>query len=102
MNQLDLYAPVYFDTTALPTADLADAIRTAEQQDQAVLAIFARSGSLSPSQVWQQGTAAGRGWLLTSVRRSITNLTTAGALVRLDAKRGGLYGRPEHVWVKAA
>ena len=89
----------YWPTTPLTRDELVGAMRVAEQQDEAVLAIFrAASGALSPSQVWQQGLDHGRKWLLTSVRRSITNLTTAGVLVRLCATRQGPYGKPEHCW----
>lgn len=89
----------YWDTTSLPIHELAAAIRTAEQQDEAVLAIFRALGvALSPSQVWKIGIGNDRHWLLTSVRRSITNLTAADVLVRLAMTRPGPYGRPEHCW----
>ena len=89
----------YWNTTPLSRDELAGAMRVAEQQDEAVLAIFrAASGPLAPSQVWQQGVAHGRQWLLTSVRRSITNLTNANVLVRLSVTRKGMHGRPEHCW----
>lgn len=97
------HAP-YWPTTPLSLSQLAGAIRIAEQQDEAVLAIFRalHSSSLAPSQVWQTGTANGRHWLLTSVRRSITNLTNAGVLVRASRLHDGPYGRPEHTWRLAA
>ena len=86
----------YWNTTPLTREQLADAIRAAEQQDEAVLAIFRASrGALSPSQVWRLGQDHGRQWLLTSVRRSITNLTGAGVLAHLPMTIPGPYGRPE-------
>jgi len=89
----------YWPTTPLPIAQLADAIKRAEQQDEAVLAIFRSvGGSLTPSQVQSIGECNGRGWLLTSVRRSMTNLTNAGVLVHLHDTRPGPYGRPEGLW----
>lgn len=89
----------YWNTTPLTRDQLADAIRAAEHQDEAVMAIYRAAGRpLAPSQVWEQGTAMGLRWLLTSVRRSITNLTTAGALVRLQMTRQGPYGRQETCW----
>jgi hypothetical protein len=94
----------YYATTPLTLNQLAGAIRIAEQQDEAVLAIFRalHAESLAPSQVWKTGTANGRQWLLTSVRRSITNLTNAGALVRASRMHEGPYGRLEHAWRLAA
>ncbi len=89
----------YWPTTPMSRDQLAGAMRTAEQQDELVLAIYrAAGGALSPSQVWQQGIDHGRRWLLTSVRRSITNLTNAHVLVKLSGSRPGPYGRPESLW----
>jgi hypothetical protein len=94
----------YYATTPMPLRDLAGAIRLAEQQDEAVLAIFRAhyTEALSPSRVHRIGLTNGRQWLLTSVRRSITNLSGEGCpLVRLDATAQGPYGRPEHLWALA-
>lgn len=91
----------YWPTTPLSRDQLAGAMRVAEQQDEVVLAIFrAEQRPLSPSQVWQIGQDMGRRWLLTSVRRSITNLADpkCGVLVHLHDTRPGPYGRPEGLW----
>lgn len=91
----------YWPTTALPINELAAAIKSAEKQDDAVMAIFkAIGGELGPSQVWKIGVANGMNWLLTSTRRSMTNLADnkCGALVRLNTTRMGLHGVREHVW----
>lgn len=91
----------FWDTTSLPVHELAAAIKAAERQDEAVLAIFrAIGGSLSPSQVHAIGRANGLNWLPTSVRRSMTNLANpkCGALVHLHTTRMGPYGRPEGLW----
>ena len=88
----------YWSTTPLTREQLAGAMRVAEQQDELVLAIFrAEQRPLSPSQVWQIGRDHGRNWLLTSVRRSITNLADpkCGVLVHLHGTRMGPHGRPE-------
>ena len=95
----------YYNTTPLTHEQLAGAMRVAEQQDELVLAIFrAIPGPLSPSQVWAIGQGYGKAWLLTSVRRSITNLPDPnyGALVRLNTTRMGPHGRPEHCWALPA
>ena len=76
-------------------------MRTAEQQDEAVLAIFRNAQRpLSPSEVHAIGERHGRRWLLTSVRRSITNLADpkCGVLVHLLATQAGPHGRPERLW----
>ena len=89
----------YYQTTPLPIAQLADAIKRAEQQDEAVLAILRSvGGPLTPSQVHSIGQGNGLSWLLTSVRRSLTNLTNAEVLVHLHETRPGPYGRPEGLW----
>lgn len=90
----------FYATTPLTRQQLAGAIRVAEQQDEAVLAIFrgSQGRALTPSQVWRVGLEGGRNWLLTSVRRSMTNLTDAEVLVRLSTTIPGPYGKPEHQW----
>lgn len=90
----------YWPTTPLTREQMAGAIAIASQQDEAVLAIFrAHRGPLAPSQVHAIGVEHGRRWLLTSVRRSITNLTTqAKVLASTGELRDGPHGRPEHLW----
>lgn len=91
----------YWNTTPLPVSELAAAIARADKQDDAVMAIFrAIGGELGPSQVWKVGTANGMGWVLTSVRRSMSNLADpkCGALVKLRTTRMGMHGVREHLW----
>lgn len=91
----------YWNTTPLPVSELAAAIARAEKQDEAVMCIFrALGGELGPSQVWKIGTANGMAWVLTSVRRSMSNLSDpkCGALVKLRTTRMGLFGAREHLW----
>ena len=91
----------YYNTTPIHDPDLAHAVAFAEHQDQAVLEFFSRGGVWSPSMIWQYGQRTGRQWLLTSVRRSITTLTKAGALKMTGAQVDGPYGRKENTWSKA-
>lgn len=100
----DLFAPrpaverPYIQTTPLSADALQAAIAAAAKQDEAVLAVFARyRQALSPSAVHAVGVEAGRRWLITSVRRSMTNLERAGLLVKGSVVEGP-HGRPEHVW----
>ena len=105
MNQMALCfdAPKqsYFQTTRLTVDELDAAIEAAEQQDIAVLAIFRAHVSLSPSRCWEIYSRR-RQAPLTSIRRSITVLTGAGALTKTDNQAPGLYGKAEHVWRLAA
>ena len=93
----------YYPTTPLSREEEQGAIRVAQCQDEAVLAIFrAATGAMSPSQVYERGIALGRQWLLTSVRRSITNLTKdAQVLVHLETHVQGPWGKPEGLWILA-
>lgn len=91
-------ATPYWPTVPQSPETTAAAVACAEQQDAAVMAILARLRCASPSQVHAAGLAAGRAWLLTSVRRSMTNLAKAGALVKTDDTRMGPHGRLETLW----
>lgn len=91
----------FYNTTGLDGADLHGAVLAARSQDAAVLAIFEGHGDpMSASDVWQFGRSSGRYWLLTSVRRSISNLSAGdGApLSRTDDMKEGIYGSRERLW----
>ena len=90
----------YFNTTALSGPELKQAIASAKSQDEQVLCIFRRHPhlSLGPSQVYALGIGEGLRWLLTSVRRSISNLTDENVLEKLDVKRMGAHGAREYLW----
>ncbi len=90
----------YHNTTPIHGHSLMDAVQRAKHQDEAVLAFFDRGGVWSPSQVWGYGNRCGRQWLLTSVRRAISNLTKSGKLVCTGRAIPGPYGRPENTWSK--
>lgn len=89
---------VYFDTTRLQVAQLTQAITTAARQDEQILAIFRAHPSLTPSQCLRQLESFGVRILIGSVRRSITTLTKAGALVRTENRAPGPWGADEYVW----
>lgn len=85
----------YFNTTSEKGATLRLYRRKAAIQDERILAIMQDLGIASPSQVHR---AIGQSCPLTSVRRALTNLTSAGKLEKLDSKVAGAYGRNEHLW----
>ena len=93
----------YFQTTPMQGDQLALAIDTASRQDDYILSVYQRAGrALSPSEVHKIGEQEGRHWPIQSVRRSITTLTDAGALVMLDMTRRSPWNRPEHYWALPA
>ena len=93
----------YYETTPLTTDQLAAAFKSAQKQDDLVLAVFRAGealglGRLSASQVHAIGVKRGSHWLLTSVRRSISTLVQANVLVKTDDTRNGPHGMPERIW----
>jgi len=89
---------MYYNTTRLTGEKLAQALHSAENQEQFILAIFHKLRSASPFSVDVECRAYGKYWPITSVRRSITNLTNAGKLDKTTRTVLGEYGRPEYVW----
>ena len=85
----------YHNTTDLKGKDLVAAIEKAESQDRWIYHLFGIYNELSPSQAYLKYPTPTP---ITSIRRSITNLTKNGNLVKTDQKVMGMYGRPEYVW----
>ena len=67
------------------------------KQEEQILAFFKdhKEPLFSPSMVYN---AFHKAWPITSVRRAMTNLTTAGELVKTSSTVTGMYGKPEHLW----
>ena len=87
----------YFNTTHSTKPDLAKYEAKAKDQESRILAFFQRVGKpYRPSELW--AVVFSKTVPLTSVRRGLTNLTTAGHLVKTSYQRKGLYGRPEYYW----
>ena len=90
----------FFNTTSEQGIDLVHYEIKAVKQEDAVLEIMKIHGSLSPSQVLSKY------WIktgkthtpLTSIRRSLSNLTKAGHLEMTEQKMYAGYGRKEHFW----
>lgn len=85
----------YFNTTNETGATLKTYRAKAAEQEDAILRIFQDIGIASPSQIHK---AMNTSAPLTSIRRAMTNLTTAGKLAKMDHKVQGAYGRKEHAW----
>lgn len=91
----------FYNTTA-ETGDQLTIMRLkAEKQDLLVLNCFLIHRRLSPSQLYIKlfyKVKADQRPPITSIRRSLTNLTNDGRLVKTDVKTTGMYGRPEFIW----
>lgn len=88
-----------FHNTTHETDRLQEFEAKAFNQNEAVLNIFKKHGSLSASQCYNELIKETRlNWILTSVRRSITNLYNAGKLDKTESKIEGIYGRPEYIY----
>ena len=88
----------YYNTTSETGKHLDRFKRLAGDQSQRILAYYERlnGNPAAPSQCWQS--LFGEDTPLTSVRRSISDLTEAGFLEKTEYKKTGVYGRPEHLW----
>lgn len=89
----------FHDSIGLSPRQLVAANVAAKGQDAFILDLFRATGRpMTPSAVWAACSEAGKRWPITSCRRAITNLTKAGALVKLDRMMPGPFGLPEHCW----
>lgn len=91
---------MHHNTTHETGATLTTYQSHAIKQEAAVLALFRLLRfPMAPSEVCEQvNRIHGKGWLLTSIRRSMTNLADEGLLVKTGRKRMGPFGRPEYYW----
>jgi hypothetical protein len=93
----------YFNTTNLQGEPLQAATTIATKQDEVVLNFFKANPlcEYTPCFVWTYLRANGKinhNVPVTSLRRSITNLTDAGMLEMTGNKVEGIYGRVAHTW----
>lgn len=90
----------FYNTTNLAGAQLKDAVARASNQDAAILLIYSTGKAYSPSLIYDCCQRAGHNWPITSIRRSITNLTKDKKLAMTGEKVIGMYGQPENKWIK--
>ena len=89
----------FFNTTELKPEPLALAIAQACNQNERVLKIFKRMDcKLTPLQVSEIYNNIYPECPVTSLRRSITVLTTKGLLVKCNEQRNEKYGHPNYYW----
>jgi Fe2+ or Zn2+ uptake regulation protein len=91
----------FHNTVHLTGYDLSVAIQKAKNQEDVVLAIMANGKLWSPSEVHAVGVKAGKRWPVTSVRRAMSVLEDAGALIKTDTTIPSPLGSIEHCWRKA-
>jgi len=88
---------MFYNTTNATNPELVEYRNKAFKQDDRIIKLFEdKPRSWTPSEVL---IAAFRHAPITSIRRSMTNLTDQGKLKKTSEQREGLYGRPECVWV---
>ena len=87
----------YHNTTESTGDELRHYRERARTQDEQVLSWFTvYEQEATPSEIWR--VVFNESVPLTSVRRSLTNLTNNGDLEKTSEQRKGPYGRPEFVW----
>lgn len=90
---------MFYNTTSLSGEELKEAVTKAKTQQEAIMLIFENSQKpFTPSTVWGMTTRAGHKWVLTSIRRCITDLTNEGKLEKLPNQKIGIYGAKEYFW----
>jgi len=90
----------YYNTTRQKGEQLKVAWKKAKSQDDKVMEYFNINGKATPSEVWLHFNKYENNVPITSIRRSITTLTSYNMLSKTEKKREGVYGRPEYVWSK--
>lgn len=87
----------FYNTVRATHPELGRYEEKAKGQQAKILAEFKEfPWPTPPSQIWTR--VFQERCLLTSVRRSMTNLTNNGDLVKTDKQVRGRYGKPEYLW----
>ena len=91
----------FYNTINLKLEDLKRAqVKAKYQKDRILLIMETLGGKFTPYEVqiiynnWWPQTA-----LITSIRRSMTNLTKEDKLEKLEVMKEERYGKPNHYWV---
>ena len=71
-----------------------ETIKCLKQEDE-VMCIMIKHTQLTPSEVWNKYPKT---ILLTSIRRSLSNLCKEGHLMKADRTKISPYGKPEHYY----
>ena len=88
----------YFNTTSLIGTNLVKAEQKAQSQDNAIRDFFTLTDkSYTPFEVQSFVPPDSP---VTSVRRSMTNLTNSGFLVKTNEQKNGIYKRLNYCWTR--
>jgi len=87
----------YYNTNKETGNTLSNSRYRAKSQEEIILSIFREGDLLSPDEVLNICNEE-KSYLLTSIRRALTNLTTKGLLVKNDVFKIGRYGKKTHTW----
>jgi len=88
----------YYNTNGETGAKLEQSQGTAATQENVIQSLFSNGEELTPSEVLDRCNASGYKYLITSVRRAMTNLTNKGILVKNTTLKDGAYGKQTHTW----
>ena len=88
---------MFYNTTNLNGADLKKSTGRAESQTEKILRFFLAhpDRAFTPAEVYR----AMDGFLLTSVRRSMSDLTKSGDLIKTDSQALGQFGSANYKWM---
>lgn len=84
----------YYNTTNEIGAELAASIQKNEKQEVVILGLFQKVAEWQPSHIFELLKV----YPITSIRRTLTDLTAQGLLIKSEIKMMGMYGKKEHVW----
>jgi len=88
----------YFNTTKLSGDKLKANKKKSRNQDDVILDLFRSKKDVLMTPGYVHKTLFDESTPLTSIRRSITNLTNSGYLEKTNQTKEGVYGRDEFCW----
>lgn len=95
MSQLQMH---FYNTIGLDESELMQENNNAITQEEKILKIFRIYKEGTPSETMKRYDRRWPSIPITSIRRSLTNLTKEGKLIMTERMYTGLYGKPEHCW----
>lgn len=90
----------YFNTTNLEGQELKDEVINCSNQEQRILDLMLTSVGYTPFCVARRYKIKFKEVPITSIRRAMCCLTEKGLLTKTDMMMQGIYGKPNHLWVK--
>lgn len=89
----------FYNTTGLPLDELMDRIEKAKKQDERVILILtATPYPLTAFQILIKYQSWFNNAPITSIRRSLTNLSKSGKVIKCSEMGQGCYGMLTHKW----